>query len=115
MNVSELTGSWTKMSAKGSDPADHPSCDKTTGKPPSATPTTPRRTGGGNFTEAASGWQKPTTTSNAAMTSRTKAVSNIGVEICWTQEAGGPDTPASYSPSASQDTDTGKLPGEVSS
>src|ERR1700730_10805670 len=88
MNVSELTGSSTKMSAKESEPADQPSADRKAGKPPNATPTTPRRTGGGNFREAASGWQNPTTTSNAAMTSRTKAVSNIVSKTCWTQEAG---------------------------
>src|SRR5215472_15292807 len=87
MNVAELTGSLTKMSAKGSDRVDQPSRDKTAGKPPKATPTTPRRTGGGSFRWAASGWQNPTTTSKAEMTSKTKAVSNIGVKGCWTRDA----------------------------
>jgi hypothetical protein len=51
-------------------------------------------------------------TSNAAMTSKTKAVSNIGVEACWIRRCLAARMPrhwlASYRAPGRRDTDTGK-------
>ena len=41
MNVAELTGSSTKMSARGSDRVDQPSCEKIGGKAPQGHPDYP--------------------------------------------------------------------------